>query len=81
MLQRNISLPIPTAQINVTAEIGFILMPTMPMKPPSSMVVITTITMTSVAAQGLNIKSEITANTANAMIQMAMNKFQLKFEN
>ena len=55
-------------------------MPTMPIKPPSSMVVIITITMTSIAAQGLNIKSEITANTANAMMQMAMNRFQLKFE-
>ena len=45
------------------------------MNPPSSMVMMTTMTMKRAAAQGLNMRMEMTAKTETAMIQMAQKRF------
>ena len=66
------------ANLQVTAEMGFIFTANRPMKPPNSIVMMTTIIMTRPAAQGLNIRTEMTAKTEKAMITIAQKRFHLR---
>lgn len=68
------STPIPTETINMTAGTALSLIPSQPIRPNSSIIIIIKTTTIRVAVQGLRRKALITRNTAANTTTSAENR-------